>query len=200
MWTTKFRYFFIFLGVWKFRKLPLRKRRIYPTLTSFSVLPFLSLPGRLTSRHSQMIFKIIALKSLQISEKSACVGVFFHKVVGPQNCNWIRKRFQSRFFPVKFAKFLRAHCFTEHLQWLLLEVSGVQPATLLKKRRLQRCFYVNFAKFLRVSFLLTEYLRKTASSVYLWILRTLSEHFFYRAPPRNCYFMYILQNFNHQIQ
>ena len=129
-----------------------------------------------------MIFKIIALKSLQISEKSTCVGVFFHKVVGPQNCNFIRKRFQSRFFPVKFAKFLRAHCFTEHLQWLILEVSGVQPATLLKKRRLQRCFNVNFAKFLRVSFLLTEYLRKTDfyqinwNSSFLAIICRLQEH------------------------
>ena len=32
-----------FSGKWKFRNLPLHIRRIYPTLTSFSVLPFLSL-------------------------------------------------------------------------------------------------------------------------------------------------------------
>ena len=43
-------------------------------------------------------------------------------------------------------------CFTEHLQWLLLTVSGFQPATLLKKRLRQRCFSVNFAKFFRISF------------------------------------------------
>ena len=43
--------------------------------------------------------------------------------------------------------FLRTPCFTEHLQWLLLKVSGFQPATLLKNRLRQKCFSVNFAKF-----------------------------------------------------
>ena len=42
--------------------------------------------------------------------------------------------------------------FTDHLQWLLLTVSGFQPATLLKKRFRQRRFSVNFAKNLRTSF------------------------------------------------
>ena len=70
---------------------------------------------------------------------------------------------------------------------------GFQPATLSKRRLRQRCFSVNFAKCLRTSFLLTEHLRMTASCVYVWILRNFSENFFYRAPPRNCYFMYKLQ-------
>ena len=35
--------YYYFSGTWKFRNLPLQKRWIYPTLTSFSVLPFLSL-------------------------------------------------------------------------------------------------------------------------------------------------------------
>ena len=48
------------------------------------------------------------------------------------NCNFIKKRLQHRLFPVKFATFLRTPCFKEHLQWLLLKVSGFQPATLLK--------------------------------------------------------------------
>ena len=117
-----------------------------------------------------------------------------------QISNFIKKRLQHRLFPVKFAKFLRAPCFTEHLQWLLLKVSGFQPATLLKKRLRNRCFAVNLAKFLRTSFLLTEHLRMTASCVYLWILRRFSEHFFYRVPRGNGYFRYKLQNFNHQIQ
>ena len=49
-------------------------------------------------------------------------------------------------------------------------------------------FSVDFAKCLRTSFLLTEQLRITASCVYLRILRSFSEHFFYRTPPGNCYF------------
>ena len=95
--------------------------------------------------------------------------------------------------------FLRTPCFTGHLQWLLLKVSDFQPATLLKKRLRQECLPVNFAEFLRTSFLLTERLRMIASCVYLWIL-SFSDHFFYTAPPENCYFMSKSKNFNHQIQ
>ena len=47
---------------------------------------------------------------------------------------------------------------------------------------------MNFAKFLRISFLFTDHLRMTASCVYLWILRSFSEHFFYRATLGNCLF------------
>ena len=122
------------------------------------------------------------------------------QVAGLQKCNFLKKKLQHRFFPVKFAKFLRTPCFTEHLQWVLLKVLGFQPATLLKKRLRQRCLSVSFAKFLRTSFLLAEHLRMTASCIYLWILRSFSKHLFYRAPRGNCYLMYKLSNFNHQIQ
>ena len=138
-----------------------------------------------------MFFKIIVpIKFANFPGKHLCRSLF-NKVPGPQNRNFIKKRFQHRFFPVKFAKFLRTPCFTEHLEWLFLKVSGFQCATLIKKRLWQRCFSVSFAKFLRTSFLLTEHLH--------------TEHFFYRAPQGNCpqgncYFMYKLQNFNYQIQ
>ena len=52
---------------------------------------------------------------------------------------------------MKFAKFLKTPYFTEHLQRLLLEVSGFQPATLLKRFR-QRYLSVSFGNFLRTSF------------------------------------------------
>ena len=48
--------------------------------------------------------KQLFLKSLQISQGGTCVGVFFIKVAGPQNCNFIKKRLQCRFFPVKIVK------------------------------------------------------------------------------------------------
>ena len=96
---------------------------------------------------------------MQISQGSNCAGVFFNNVSGPQNCNFVKKIPQSRVFPLKFTKFLRAPCFKEHLQWLLLKVSGFQPATLFQKRLRQRCFSVNFEKILKTSFLLTEHLR-----------------------------------------
>ena len=45
---------------------------------------------------------------------------------------------------------------------------------------------MNFAKFLRTS--LAKASRMTASCVYLWILRSFSDHLFYRAPLGNCIF------------
>ena len=121
------------------------------------------------------------------------------QVAGLQKCNFLKKKLQHRFFPVKFAKFLKTPCFTEHLQWVPLKVLGFQPETLLKKRLRQRCLSVSFAKFLRTSFL-AEHLQMTASCVYLWILRTFSKPFFYRATLGNCYLLNKWSNFNHQIQ
>ena len=47
----------------------------------------------------------------------------FNKGAGPglQTCNFIKKRFQHRCFPAKFAKFLRTTFFTEHLRCLLVK-------------------------------------------------------------------------------
>ena len=76
--------------------------------------------------------------------------------------------------------------FTEHLQWLLLTVSGFQPAALFKKGLQQRLFSVNFAKFLRTSFY-----RTPPDDCFLClpvILRSFSDHLFYRAPLGNCLF------------
>ena len=56
------------------------------------------------------------------------------------------------FLPWNLRNFYEHFCFTKHLQWLLLTVSGFQLATLLKLTHQQRCFSVNFAKLLRTSF------------------------------------------------
>ena len=143
---------------------------------------------------------------MQISQESTCVGVFFNKVAGPQNCNFIKKRLQHRFFVVNFENYsktpifcvedlwtagsekpvrlLRTLFFTEHLQWLLLTVPVFQPTALLKKGLQQRCFSVRFAKFLRTSFYWTP-----PDDCFLClpvILRSFSDHLFYRAPLGNC--------------
>ena len=47
----------------------------------------------------------------------------FNKYAGLKACNFVEKRLQHRCFPVKFAKFLRTPFFTEHIRWLLLEIS-----------------------------------------------------------------------------
>ena len=52
----------------------------------------------------------------------------FRKVAGLQTfnkvqvCNFIKRRFQHRYFPVNIAKFLSTPFFTEHHQWLLLAI------------------------------------------------------------------------------
>ena len=47
----------------------------------------------------------------------------FNKYAGLKACNFIKKRLQHRYFPVKFAKFLRTPFFTEYIRQLLLKIS-----------------------------------------------------------------------------
>ena len=144
------------------------------------------------------------LKSLQISQETTCVGVFFNKVTGPQNCNFVKKRLHHRFFPENFLNYLRApilwriyerlvlkqQCsfirksfLKEHLQWLLLTVSGFQPATLVLKETLARMFICEFCKIIRNIFP-----QNTSGWLQLWILRNFPDHFFCRSPLGNCLF------------
>ena len=55
--------------------------------------------------------------------KTPVLESLFNKYAGLKACNFIKKRLQHRFFPVKFAKILRTPFFTEHVRWLLLEIS-----------------------------------------------------------------------------
>ena len=76
---------------------------------------------------SQIFYKIGVLKSFKIFiGKLLCWSLFLIKMPlfnkGLKVCNFIEKRLQHRFFPVKFAKFLRTPFFIEHLRWLLLPV------------------------------------------------------------------------------
>ena len=135
-----------------------------------------------------------------------CVGVFYNKVVGPQNCNFIKKRLNHRIFSWEFCElfkktyfvedvwtagsetplaFLRTPFLKEHLQWLLLTISGLQLATLFFKRDYGKDVYLwilqNFYKHL---------LREDIWMTALWILRSFSDDLFYRAPLGN-YLFYV---------
>ena len=144
---------------------------------------------------------------MKFAQESTCVGVFFNKVAGPQNCTFIKKKLQPRFFDVNFwiiqkylffvedlwragsetpVRLFKNTFFTEHLQWLFLTVSGFQPEALLKKELQQRRFYLNFSKFLR-----TFFYRTPPDDCFLCltiILRSFSDHLFYRAPLQDCLF------------
>ena len=71
-----------------------------------------------------MYFRIGVLKNFAMfTGKHLCWSLFFNKYAGLKACNFIKKRLQHKFFPVKFAKFLRTPFFTEHVRWMLLEIS-----------------------------------------------------------------------------
>ena len=52
--------------------------------------------------------------------RSSRQEVFCDKVAGLKLATLSRKRLQHRYFPMNFAKFLRAPFFIEHLRWPLL--------------------------------------------------------------------------------
>ena len=49
-------------------------------------------------------------------------SLFLNKVAGLRPATLLKKRLWHRYFPVNFAKFLRAPFLTEHLWWLLLRI------------------------------------------------------------------------------
>ena len=55
-------------------------------------------------------------KLCKFHRKKPVLESLLNKVAGLSDCNFIKKRLQHKFFPVKFHKFLRASFFTEHLQ------------------------------------------------------------------------------------
>ena len=88
-----------------------------------------------------------------VSQESNCNGVFFIKIAGPLNCNFIKKRESNTdFFLWSLRNFFRTICFTEHFQWLLLTFIGLQLATLLKTETSTKMFFFKFTEFLRKSF------------------------------------------------
>ena len=140
-----------------------------------------------------MFFKIIALKSLQISQKITCVGVFFNKVAGPQNCYFIKKRLQHRFFPVKFAKFLRAPCFTSTVA--ASESFGFPACNFMKKKLRQRFFFCKFCKIVKNIFSFDRASPDDCLCLSVNIEKFFRT-FFCKELPGCCYFMYKLWNFN----
>ena len=124
--------------------------------------------NKFRSSREHMFFKIVDLKNFAnftgSSHRSCYVwkGVLrnFAKSTGLTRATlsdtgvflWILQNFYEHLFN----RIALSDCFwpyfTDHLQWLLLTVSGFERASLLKKRSRQRCFSVNFVKFVRTFF------------------------------------------------
>ena len=74
------------------------------------------------SSRSQMFFKIDFLRNFAIfTEKHLRVSLFLIK----QTCNFIKKRFQYKCFPVNIAKFLRTTFSITNLWWLFLHCTAL---------------------------------------------------------------------------
>ena len=58
----------------------------------------------------------------KLTGEHLCWSLFLNKVSGIRPETSLKKRLQHRYFPVNFAKFLRANFFTGHLRWLLLNI------------------------------------------------------------------------------
>ena len=149
------------------------------------------------------------LKSWQISQENIYVGVLFNEFAGPRNCNFIKKKLNVQWIlwiiqeqdlwvagsetPVRLFK---NTFFTEHLQWLLLTVSGFLLPTLLKKRLWQRCFFCEFCKFFKNIFL-----QKTSGWLLLMFICEFWEVFqitsFIQHFWEATYLIHKLQDFNH---
>ena len=150
---------------------------------------------------------------LQISQESTCVGVFFKKVAGPQNFNFVKKRLHHRFTSREFSELFKSTYFAEDL-WtagsetsvLLYEKSFFSSGFffsfrfpdcnfILQKRFWQRCLSVNFTKFSRISSdrahpddCICEFWEAFQITCYIGHLW------------KTVYFMQKLQDFNHKIQ
>ena len=96
-----------------------------------------------------MFFKIIVLKIDTNLQESIYVGFFFNKFAGPQNCNFIKKRLQHKFFSVKFAMFLRTPCFTEHLQVSPSDSFRFPVCNFIKKEIPAKVFFCEFCKIFK---------------------------------------------------
>ena len=120
---------------------------------------------------------------MQILQESTSVRVFFDKVAGN-----------------RYATLLKRYSNTGCLSPVVASVGFRFPAcNFINKETPERMFCCEFCQPFKNIFSF-DHLWVTTSYVYLWILRHFSEHLFYRAPQGNCYFMYKLQSFNHQIQ
>ena len=97
------------------------------------------------------IIKLQVLKTLTLLERDSNTGFFTVNFVNYPRTPILWTNYEGLFLKHQWA-FLKTSFWTEHLQWLLLKVSGFHPATLFKKRPGERCLSVNFANFLRTSF------------------------------------------------
>ena len=105
-------------------------------------------------------------------------------MAGPQHSNFIKKRLQHRFFSSEICRIFKNTLFYRSQ---VAAFTGLRfPAcNFFKNETPAKMFFLWILQIFE-EHVLIEHLRKTAPCVYLRILRSFSEHLFYRAP----YFKY----------
>ena len=106
--------------------------------------------------------KYMFLNNSQNSQKSTCAGVFFNDVADPENCNFIKKRLQHRFFPVNFVNYSRTPILQRIYERLVLKHQCSFLRTLFLQNMSIGCFW----KF-QVSSLQLYLKRDSSKDVYL---------------------------------
>ena len=96
--------------------------KITPLCCSFSTFLDSQLGSAVLWRSSRPVMfreKGVLRNFSKFTGKHLCQVVFFNKVAGPECAMLLKKRLWHSYFPVNFAKFLRASFLTKSL-WLLL--------------------------------------------------------------------------------
>ena len=132
------------------------------------------------SSHRRCSVIKVFLKISLILQETPVLESLFNKVAGLQACNFIKKRLQHRYFPVKIAKFFKKTFFEEylrktasvvsfswHLFWslFLMNLQVLRFVTLLK-----RDFSTGVFMWICKNTYFEEYLRATVSVVsFSWL-------------------------------
>ena len=87
-----------------------------------------------SSDQSCSVRKDVFRKFAKSTGKHLSQSLFFYKIVSVRSATFLKKRLWHRCFPVNFVKILRTQFFTEHLQWLLLNiVNGYELSIIFSK-------------------------------------------------------------------
>ena len=80
-----------------------------------------------------MFFKI-GVPQKFCNRKTPALESLFNEFADLKVCNFIKKGFQNRCFPMNIAKFLRTAFLIGHLRWVLLSVLGIFRPSLLNQK------------------------------------------------------------------
>ena len=98
---------------------------VYSVLNTLSEYTYFYISKNITSYTFLLVFKIgqnlqCILKDFVIFRgKHLCWSLFFTKILGLKDCNFIKKRLQDRCFPANIAKFLRTPILKNIYKWSL---------------------------------------------------------------------------------